>query len=465
MFERGRKKKTTGKGLSIIIVGCGKVGKTLVERLVKEGHDISIIDKDPDEITQIMNSYDVMGVVGNGASYTVQMEAGIEQADVLIAVTGSDELNLLCCVVGKRAGNCDVIARVRTPDYSDDISYLKEQLGLAMIINPEREAANNIARILYMPTALEVISFSRGLAEMMRIKLPADSVLANRKISELSRGLAGAILICAVERGNEVFIPDGSFELKVGDVISFISPVREGKKFLKRLGLHTHHVRDSIIIGGGTSTYYLAKQLIALGISVKIIESNRSRCDDLSVLLPDAVVINGDGTDEDLLKEVGIESAESVISLTGIDEENILLTLYAQKVSDAKVITKINRINFHEVINNLELGSVIYPKYITTEAIVRFVRSKKASMNSNIEAMTHLFDDRVEVIEFVIGHESRATGTSLAKLELKNNTLVTCIKRNGKVIIPNGNDCLQVGDAVIVVTAHCGFSDILEILR
>lgn len=464
MFERG-KRKSAGKGLSIIIVGCGKVGKTLVERLEKEGHDLSIIDSNPEVITQITNTYDVMGIVGNGASYTVQMEAGITQADVLIAVTGSDELNLLCCLVGKRAGNCDVIARVRTPDYSEDISYLKEKLGLAMIINPEREAANAIARILYMPTALEVISFSRGLAEMMRIKLPANSMLTNHKISELSRGLAGAILICAVERGNAVYIPDGSFELKAGDVISFISPVREGRKFLKRLGLLTHHVRDSIIIGGGTATYYLAKQLIALGISVKIIETDKRRCDDLSMLLPEAVIINGDGSDEDLLKEVGIQGAESVISLTGIDEENILLTLYAQRVSNAKVITKINRINFHEVINELELGSVIYPKYITTEAIVRFVRSKKASMNSNIEALTHLFDDRVEVIEFVIEHESRATDVSLAKLELKDNTLVTCIKRNGKVIIPNGGDCLQVGDAVIVVTAHCGSSDILDILK
>ncbi len=463
MFERG--KRRSAKGLSILIVGCGKVGKTLVERLVKEGHDLSVIDKDPEVVMQIINTYDVMGVVGNGASYTTQLEAGVEQADLLIAVTGSDELNLLCCVVGKRAGDCEGIARVRTPDYSGDIGYLREKLGLAMIFNPEREAANTIARVLYMPTALDVISFSRGLAEMVRIKLPSGSVLANSKISELSRSLAGAILICAVERGDDIFIPDGSFELKAGDVISFISPVREGKRFLKRLGLQTHHVKNCLIVGGGTATYYLAKQLIALGIEVKIIEQKKERCDLLSVLLPDAIVINGDGSDEDLLKEVGIEQSEAVISMTGIDEENILLTLYAQKVSNAKVITKINRINFHEVINGLELGSVIYPKYITTEAIVKYVRSKRASMNSNIETMIHLFDDRVEVIEFVIEHDSRITNVPLSRLQLKNNTLVACIRRGGKVIIPGGSDHLQVGDSVIIATANCGFSDILEILR
>ncbi len=462
MFER--KKKQT-KGLSIIIVGCGKVGITLVQRLVKEGHDISVIDKNPDKISKVMNSYDVFGVVGNGASYRVQMEAGLETADILVAVTGSDELNLLCCVVAKQAGDCDVIARVRTPDYSEDIDYLQRELGLAMIINPEKETAKAISRILYMPTALEVIPFARGLAEVVRIKLLKGNPLADKTISELSLELSGAVLICAVEREGKVYIPNGAFRLEAGDVISFISPVREGRKFLRRMGFHTHRVNNALIVGGSRSAYYLAKLMAKHGMDVKLIESDRAQCEYLSELLPDAIIINGNGNDEELLKEVGIEYAESFVPLTGIDEENILLTLYAQKISDAKVVTKINRINFHEVIDNLDLGSVVYPKYITTEAIVRYVRTKKASMNSNIEAMTHMYDDRVEVIEFLIEHPSKVTNTSLMQLSLRNDLLIACIERDNKIIIPNGSDEIRVGDSVIIVTTHTGFTDILEILK
>lgn len=463
MFGFGKNKAE--KGLSIIIIGCGQVGKTLVERLVKEGHDISVIDKDPDKIEQITNNCDVFGVVGNGASYSVQMEAGIEKADVLIAVTDSDELNLLCCVVGERASNCAVIARVRTPDYSKDAAYLKEKLGLAMIINPDKEAAAAISRILYMPTALEVIPFARGLAEIVRIKLPAGNILAGNRLMDLGEELAGEVLIFAVERGGEVYIPDGTFELAAGDVISFVSPCRECKKFLRKLGFQTHHVKDGILVGGGGSAYYLAKQMMEHGISVKIIERDEARCTELSELLPEAVIVHGDGTDEDLLVEVGLEHTEAFIALTNLDEENIMLTLHAKNVSDAKLITKLHRMNFKDVIRSMELGSIVYPQLITTEAIVRYVRAKKASMHSNIEAMNHLFGERVEVIEFLIEQESRITNKTLAELKLKKNLLVTCIKRQGKIIIPNGSDRIKVGDSVIIATTRLGFSDILDILE
>lgn len=463
MFDKGKRKKT--KGLNIIIVGCGKVGKTIIDRLSNEGHDISVIDKDAARVESAANQYDVYGIVGNGASFNVQMEAGIEKADILISVTDSDELNLLCCLVAKRAGNCQVIARVRTPDYSEEAAYLKDKLGLAMIINPEQECANSIARILYIPTALSVNSFAKGQAEMVRIKLPEGNILAGKKIAELGQELSGAVLICAVERNGEVFIPGGHFELSVGDVLTFISPVRDGRNFLKKIGFQTHQVRNTIIIGGGKAAYYLAKRLLELGISVKIVEQSKSRCEELSILLPKAVVINGDGTSEELLKEVGIESAESFVALTGIDEENILLTLHAHEVSNAKVITKINRITFNQVINHLELGSVVYPKYITSEAIVAYVRSKTAARNNNIETMVHLFDDRVEAIEFLVSEDSPVVGIPLCKLSLKNHLLITCINRNGTVIIPGGNDVIQPGDSVIIVTTHTGFYDIQDILR
>lgn len=464
-FEKKRKTNLITGGLSIIIVGCGKVGMTLVERLTKEGHDISVIDKNASKIQNVTSMYDVYGVVGNGASFTVQMEAGIEHADILISVTDSDELNLLCCLVAKRAGDCEVIARVRTPDYSEEAAYLKEKLELAMMINPEQEAANAIARILYLPTALDVAPFARGHAEMVRIKLPKGNVLAGKKIADLSQELSGAVLICAVERNGDVYIPDGGFALAEGDVISFIAPVRDGKKFLKRIGFQTHQVKNSIIVGGGRAAYYLAKRLLAQGVSVQIIESRKERCEELSVLLPQAVIINGDGTSEELLNEVGIAEAESLVPLTGIDEENILLTLYAREVSNAKVVTKINRITFTNVINDLDLGSVVYPKYITSEAIIAFVRARTATKNSNIEAMLHLFDNRVEAIEFLVGEGSPVVGKPLAQLPLKDHMLIACINRQGKVIIPGGNDEILTGDSVIIVTTNTGFHDIQDILK
>lgn len=465
MFQKEKKSSSRTGGLSIMIVGCGKVGKTLVERLSKEGHDISVVDKSAVRLQSVTNMHDVFGVVGNGASFTVLKEAGIEHTDILIAVTDSDELNLLCCLVAKRSGNCDVIARVRTPDYSEEKAYLKEKLGLAMMINPEQEAANAISRILYMPTALDVAPFARGHAEMVRIKLPEGNVLTGKRIADLGSELSGAVLICAVERNGEVYIPSGNFELAAGDVISFIAPVRDGRKFLKRNGFHTNQVKSCIIVGGGRAAYYLGKRLIELGVSVQIVENEKERCEELSVLLPQAIVVNGDGTSEELLNEIGITTTESLVPLTGIDEENIMLTLYAKEVSDAKVVTKINRITYTSVIDQLDLGSVVYPKYITSEAIIAFVRSKTATMNNNIETMIHLFDERVEAIEFVVGDQSPVVNVPLSDLKLKSNLLVACINHRGKVLIPGGNDVIQGGDTVIIVTTNTGFHDIEDILR
>lgn len=459
-----RKYKAEKKGLNIIIVGCGKVGATLTEQLSKEGHDITLIDKNASKIQDLTNTYDVMGFVGNGASFSVQMEAGIEQADLMIAVTGSDELNLLCCTVAKRVGDCAAIARVRTPDYSDEVGYLQEKLGLTRIINPELEAASEIARILYLPTALGVNPFSRGRVEMVRFKIPQGNMLHGKKLAALG-SISNNMLICAVERGKEIFIPGGSFEMKEGDIISFIATAKEAKNFLKKIGCQTQQVKDTLIIGGGKAAYYLAKQLLDMSIKVTIIEERKSRCEELSVLLPEAIIINGDGTNQELLKEAGIEWVESFVPLTGMDEENIILTLHAQMVSKAKIVTEINRTNFNNVMDRLQLESVIYPKYIIAETIIAYVRAKKDSMNSNIETLYHLFDSRVEAIEFLVTEESKVTYIPLKTLQLKNNLLVTCINRSGEIIIPGGDDCIEVGDTVIVVTTHTGFHDIQDILR
>lgn len=453
------------QGLNIIIVGCGKVGATLIEQLSKEGHDITIIDKNAQKIQAMTDLYDVMGLVGNGASYNVQMEAGIDNTDLIIAVTDSDELNLLCCTVAKRVGDCAAIARVRTPDYSKEVGYLREKLGLAMIINPELEAAKEASRILYLPTTLEVNSFAHGQAELIKFKIPENNVLDGITIAHLGKNIdITNILICAIERDGEVYIPSGDFQMEKDDIISFVASRQNARSFLSDIGFKTNQVKTAMIIGGGKAAYYLAHQLLHMGISVKIIESDRARCEELSILLPKAIIINGDGTDEELLKEEGIEYVESFIPLTGIDEENILLTLHARQVSNAKVITKINRINFKNVISQLDLGSVIYPRYITSEAIIAYVRAKKDSMNSNIETLYHMFDYRAEAIEFRVYQESDVTNVPLAELSLKKNLLISFINRNGSIIIPSGQDCIKIGDTVMIVTTHTGFHDIQDIL-
>lgn len=457
-------KRSVEQGLNIIIVGCGKVGSTLTERLYAEGHDITVIDKNPNAIQALTDAYDVMGIVGNGASYSTQMEAGVENADLIIAVTDSDELNLLCCTVAQRVTNCDAIARVRNPDYSEEIGYLREKLGLSLVLNPELEAANEIARILCLPTALSVSPFARGRAEIIRFKLPGDNMLCGKRLMDMG-ALVKNIRFCAIERGENVYIPDGHFALEAGDTVSFVSTAKNAVSFFEKCGLKTHRVRNAIIIGGGKSAYYLGRQLIPMGIEVKIIEKDKNRCLELENLLPDAVIINGDGSDEELLKEEGINSCESFIPLTGLDEENILMTLYARDQSDAKVITKINRINFRNVISSLDLGSVVYPKYITAEAIIAYVRAKKNSLGSSIETLYHMFDNRVEAIEFNVGEEVEGlTNVPLKDLKSKDELILGYINRGGHSIIPGGLDCIEKGDNVVIVTKHTGFHDLSDIL-
>ena len=458
------------KGLSIIIVGCGKVGLTLVEQLSREGHDITVIDRNKELVEHISGTYDVMGVVGNGASYSIQKEAGIENTDLIIAVTESDELNLLCCTVAKRVSGCSAIARVRTPDYSQDVSYLRERLGLAMIFNPELESAREAARMLSLPTALEIASFAHGQAVLVTFKIPKNNKLEGLKLWDMSKSIPADIetnvVICAVERGDQVFIPSGNFQPQCGDEVSFVSTRKIARKFLRSIGFKTRQVRSTMIVGGGRSAYYLAQELLAMGIEVKIIEKRRARCEELCELLPDADIINGDGTSEELLREEGIEYAESFVALTGIDEENILLTLHARNVSNAKVITKINRINFRNAINTLDLGSVIYPRYITSEAIVAYVRAKHNSMNSNVETLNYICENRVEAVEFRVNEASAVTGTALKDLKpkMKKDILIASINRAGRILIPSGADSIEVGDTVMVVTTHSGFNDIRDIL-
>ena len=454
------------RGLKIIIVGCGKVGRTLVDRLSKEGHDIVVIDENQDRIDNLTNLYDIMGIQGNGASYSTKVEAGINDADLIIAVTNSDELNLLCCTIAKQMGDCASIARVRNPDYSKEISYLQEKLGLVMIINPELEAAREISSILSLPSTLEVSSFAHGQAEMVEFKIAEGNVLDGLAIKDLHRTISSKVLITAVKRGSEVIIPTGDFVLQTNDIVCAVGARRFARTFLSEIGFKTRQVKNCLIVGGGKASYYLAKLLLQARIDVSIIERSKERCEELSIALPKATIINGDGGDESLLREEGIEYIESFVPLTGIDEENIILTLYANQVSNAKVVTKVNRINFDNVLSQLNLGSVVYPRHITAESIIAYVRAKSASGDGNdILTLYHLFDQKVEAIEFNISEKSAAVGVPFSVLKFKDNVLIAFINRNGTIIIPSGSDTIEVGDTVMVVTTHTGFGNIKDTLR
>lgn len=452
--------------MNIIIVGCGKVGQKLAEMLSRENeHNITVVDTRCGVISDTVNRYDIMGVAGSGTSLDILTEAGVENADVLIAVTGSDELNLLTCLIAKKAGGCQTIARVRNPEYGKELHLFKEDLGLALIINPELTAANEIARLLRFPSAIQIDTFAKGRVEILKFRLPSGSPLDGMPIFEIGQKLNCDILVCGVERGDEAYIPGGDFVLKSGDFISLVASPKSGSEFFKKINVKTNRVKDTIIVGGGSTAYYLAKRLILAGINVKIIEQNPERCEVLCRALPKATVINGDGTDNLLLMEEGIEYAESFVALTNIDEENILLSLFAKSKTDGKLITKINRIAYDDVIKSLDLGTTIYPKNITAEYIVRFVRAMKNSLGSNIETMHYILDGKAEALEFRIKENSPISGVAIEKLNLKKNILIACINRSGHIIIPRGRDVIQTGDTVIVVAGRMGFKDVSDILE
>ncbi len=455
------------KALNIIIVGAGKVGLTLAEKLTAEGNNVTIIDKSDKFVIRATGMYDIMGVVGNGSSYSTLKEAGIEDADLIIAVTDSDELNLLCCTLAKKVSDCSSIARVRTPDYGDELPYLRDKLDISMIINPELEAAREINRILHFPSAISVNAFAKGSVDIIKFKIPQGNALCGMKLMDFPKKEDFDVLVCAVERGSELIIPDGSFTLLPNDVVSFIASPYKAYKFFRKIGMGGHRVNSATLIGGGRTAFYLTKYLLQSGISVKIIENNPDRCRELSEIFPNKVVIvNGDGTDEEILRQENLETTDAVIPLTGIDEENILLSLYAMKIApDIKAVTKVNHGSFSNVIRGLELGSVVYPRYMTAEIIRTYVRAKRNSIGSNIETLYRLFDDRAEAIEFKIESDTEYTNIPLKDLALKKNLLIASIIRDGEALTPGGNDCIKPGDTVIIVTTHSGFDNIRDILR
>ena len=451
--------------MKIIVVGCGKVGAAVTAQLSREGHDIAVIDVNTGVLTDISNNYDVMGVIGNGASHAVQLEAGIEKADLLVAATDSDELNLLCCLIAKKAGGCSTIARVRNPVYNGEVGFIKEELGLSLTVNPEYAAATEAARVLRFPSAVQIETFAKGKVEIVKVRIPENSVLDGCPLAQIHKRTGTDVLICTVERGDQVEIPNGAFVLRTGDVISIVASRENTRDFVARIGLKSRRGRDCMIIGGGTIAFYLAQQLLDSGIRVKIIEKDRDRCEMLSDQLPKATIINADGADQNILMEEGIKECELFVTLTGLDEENLFLSMFAQHSSKAKVITKVDRLAFDEIIKRLDLGTLLHPKNITADNIVRYVRALQNSYGSNMESLYKIIDDKVEALEFIVGKDSPIVGIPLSELKVKPNVLIACISRGERIIIPNGTTQINAGDSVVVVTSHLGCRDIEDILK
>lgn len=450
--------------MRIVIVGCGKVGASIASQLNAEGHDISVVDIDRNAVQNLSNSLDVMGIEGNGASYEVLAEAGAKKADLVIAAAALDEVNLYTCLMAKAAGATHTIARVRNPEYTTDIHRIKDTLGLSMFINPELTAAKEMSRLLRFSGALEIDTFSRGSVELIKVALPEDSPIADKKISQIDI-LKGKVRICLVERGNEVFIPNGDFVLRGGDRISVASKADVAARFFKRISVSIGRSRDVILLGGGKISFYLAKNLIDSGANVKIIEKNPARCWELSNILPEAVVIQGDCMDQALLLSEGIEHADGVAALMDYDEENVLISLYIQSVSKAKVITKVNNTSFDSILHNLKIKTIIHPKNLTGEYIASYIRAMQNSLGSNVETLYKLNDDAVEALEFRVRSNSRVTGIPLQELNLKDNLQVISINRHGKIILPQGSDKILYDDTVVVITKHKGLSDLDDILK
>jgi len=455
-----------GYSMKVVIVGDGKVGSTIARQLSGEGHDIIVIDNNTKVLDTASQTMDIMSVEGNGASMAVQKRAGVPEADLLIAATSLDEVNMLSCLVGKKVGVKNTIARVRNPEYYEQIRELKEELGLSMAVNPELAAAMEISRLLRFPSALKIEMFARGRVELVEIKIAHGSVLDGMPLWAIYKEFQVKVLICAVQRGGEVFIPSGDFVLQEGDKINLTAPHMEITKFFRTIGIFRTGVKSVMILGGGRLAYYLAKDLISMHVRVKIIEMDYNRCEYLCEMLPEAVIIHGDGTDKDLLMEEGLDKTDALVCLTGMDEENIVVALYGKARKVSKVIAKINRISFNEILDNLDIDGFISPKTIAANNIVRYVRAMQNSAgSSNVEALHRLVNGQVEALEFKVKKASPVVGIPLKDLKTRSGVLVATIIRGNRIIIPGGNDAIEEGDSVIIVTTHKHLMDLKDILK
>lgn len=452
--------------MKIVIIGDGKVGHKLCAQLSEEDYDIVLIDQNAGKLKKALNRMDIFCITGDGANVEVQKEADVPHADLVIACASTDELNMLSCLLAKRLGAKHTIARVRNPVYYRQIGLLKDDLHLSMAVNPELAVSHEIARVLLFPDTSKVETFVKGRVELVEFGIRPDSRLKDLSLAEIYRRFQIRILVCAVRRGKEVFIPNGDTILREGDRIHIAATHRELENFFNALGKRTGKVRNVLICGGGGVSYYLAHQLQHSRMHVKIIEKDYARCEKLTELLPEATIIHGDATDHDLLIEEGIESADALIALTGMDEENIIMALFAKTQNVPKIVAKVNEDSRAQMVEGLGIDSIVSAKSVTADAILSYVRARRKSIKSaNVETLYRLVEGKVEALEFLIRQECEYTDIPLKDLPIKPEYLIACIGRKGSIVIPGGDDCIQVSDSVVIVTTERGTEDLREMFR
>lgn len=449
--------------MKIVIVGSGNVGYHLAELLVEEGHDIVVIDRHTKTVDKMVEVLDIKGVHGNGSYYDVQIEADVPNADLVIAVAQRDEINMLACLLAKKLGAKHTIARVRDQEYSKHLHLLKDELGLSLSINPELAASREIARILKFPSALKIDTLAKGRVELIHFKLGINNPLCGRSLQDISDKFSHKVLISAVERDGEVDMPTGSYILKAEDKVHIIGKSADITMFFKTLGLFMPKSKYVMIIGGGQITYYLARQIVELGMQVKIIERDRERCLELCELLPSATIINSDGSDQNVLIQERIESADSFIALTDNDETNLIISMFAKSKNSAKVITKINRSRYMDLLQKLGIDSVISQHLITSDTIARYVRAMQNTTGSGVQTLYRFAGDKAEALEFIAEADTKNLYKPIRDLKLKNNMLIAALVRRGEVMIPDGSDKIMPGDNVIVVTTNNKISSLDDI--
>ncbi len=451
--------------MKIVIIGDGKVGYKLAKELSEENYDVVLVDNNEERLKESSNKLDVSCVAGDCVSAEVQEEAGVPHADLVITCTSTDELNMLTCLISKRLGAKHTIARVRNPIYYQQIDLLKEDLHLSMVINPDLAVANEVARCLIFPSANKVETFVKGRMELVEIPMKEGHPFIGVSLSEAYQKWQIKMLVCAAERGRDVFIPDGSFVPQLGDKLHIAGSHKDMEALFAAFGNKKQRIKKVMIAGGGRASFYLAKQLSAMGMEVKVIEMNREKCENLCEMLPKATIIHGDATDHELLLEEGVRDADAFIALTGLDEENIIVSLFAKSQGVHKLVAKVNEDSRARMVEELGIDSVVSGKRATVDVITSYVRARQNSYSSaNVEAMYQLVDEQVEALEFVIKDHTDYTDIPLRDLQLKPNNLIACIARNRKIIIPSGDDSFQVGDSVVVVTKSKKVQDMSDIL-
>lgn len=452
--------------MKIIVLGAGKVGKTLIKHMSNEDHDIIVVDQNAMKVEEVVNQYDVIGVVGNGGSYDILMEAGAEDANLIICVTASDELNILAGLVAKKMGTRHTIARVRNPDYSSQRDFMRNQLGFSMIVNPELEAASEIRRVLSFPSAVKVDTFSRGKVELAEFFVEDHSRLNGVELNQLHKITKTNILVCAVSHNEDVIIPDGNYAIKPGDHLYITGTHRDLSKFCLDIGVITSRIKNVIIIGGGKIAYYLSKQLSTQGIKVKIIEKDKNRCQVLAEKLPYVTIIHGDGSDDELLNEEGIENTDAVLALTGLDEENIVLSLSAKSLYHKKTIAKVTRMNYTGLSDVLKVDSIVAPKKIVASQIIRYVRAKmNKDHDSAVKTLYKIVDGEVEAVEFKVTEHFKFLHKTINEMKIKEHVLVAAIIRENEVIVPKGNTAMELNDYVIIVSRGEIMKSLNDMLR